>query len=131
VSITPRKAEVEAVIALLESDDFDTSRAMAVQIVKQIADDLSRRDTKGVALSFPGQPPGLALGPYYSTRDAQKALTGAREAGMDARICRLSGTGAIRPIAVLTSECGTCGHRVEMHPKVECYVHKCECKELT
>jgi len=131
MSISPRKAEVDAVVALLESDQFDTSAGMAREIVKQVADDLSQRDTKGVALSFPGQPPGLALGPYYSARDAQKALTDAREAGMEARVCRLSGTGAIRPIAVLTSECGTCGHRVEMHPKVECYVHKCPCGALT
>ena len=129
--ISPRKAEVDAVVALLESDQFDTSTGMARELIKQVAGDLSRRDTLGVALSFAGNPPGLALGPFYSKRDAEKCAQDAREAGMVARINRLSGTGAMRPIAVLTSECGTCGHRVEMHPKVECYVHKCECRELT
>jgi len=131
VAISPRRDEVNAVVALLTSDDYDTSEAMAKDVVKLVADLLSKRDTLGVALNFAGNPPGLAIGPFYSKRDAEKTATDAREAGMEARINRLSGTGAIRPVAVLTAAfCGTCNHRVEMHPNVECYVHKCDCKEL-
>ena len=119
-------------VALLESDQFDTSEAMAKDLIKLVADVLSKRDTLGVALGFAGNPPGLAVGPFYSKRDAEKCAQDAREAGMEARINRLSGTGAIRPVAVLTAAfCGTCNHRVEMHPNVVCYVRKCDCQELT
>ena len=131
MSISPRKQEVDAVVELLTSDVYDTSEAMGKDLIKLVAELLSKRDTLGVALGFAGNPPGLAIGPYFSKRDAEKAAQDAREAGMEARINRLSGTGAIRPIAVLTARfCTACDHRVEMHPNVECYVHKCECKEL-
>lgn len=132
MSISPRKVEVDAVVELLTSDTYDTSEAMARDLIKLVADVLSRRDTLGVALSFAGNPPGLAIGPFFSKRDAEKCAQDAREAGMEARVNRLSGTGAIRPAAVLTAAfCTACTHRVEMHPNVECYVNRCDCKELT
>lgn len=131
MSILPRKAEVDVVVAVLESDQFDTSAGMAREIVKLVADTLSKRDALGVSLSFAGNPPGLAIGPFYSKRDAEKCAQDAREAGMEARINRLSGTGAIRPVAVLTARfCITCDHRVEMHPNGVCYVNHCDCERL-
>lgn len=70
--ITPRKAEVAGVVALLESDQFDTPEQMAGQIIKLVADVLSQRTTHGVAVGMPGGKPALAIGPLYSVRDARR-----------------------------------------------------------
>ena len=55
--LTPRKAEIAGVVALLESDEFDTSTGMAAAIIKLVADALSQRTTFGVAVGMPGGKP--------------------------------------------------------------------------
>jgi hypothetical protein len=128
MGISPRKAEVDAVVALLESDQFDTSTGMARQIVKQVADELSKRTTFGVAVGFAGDNhPGLAIGAFYSVRDANKTAKDAREAGLQARVARLSGTGSIRAAQALRQAC-VCGHKTEMHVLGMCAVTKCACE---
>ena len=130
MSITPRKDEVAAVVALLESDQFDTSTSMASAIVKLVADILSLRTTRGVALGMPGsERPALALGPYYTLRDAKRAVTDAQEAGLQARMARLDGTGSIKAAQALKQVC-VCGHRTEMHVFVNCAVTGCACLEV-
>ena len=129
--ISPRKTEVDAVVALLESDQFDTSTGMARQIVKTVADELSKRTTFGVAVGFAGDNhPGLAIGAFYSIRDANKTVKDAREAGLQARVARLSGTGSIRAAQALRQAC-VCGHKTEMHVFVNCAVKGCACLEAT
>jgi hypothetical protein len=128
MSISPRKAEVDAVVTLLTSDDYDTSEAMAKDIIKQVAGDLSKRTTFGVAVGFAGDNhPGLAIGAFYSVRDANKTAKDAREAGMEARVARLSGTGSIRAAQALKQVC-VCGHKTEMHVMTTCAVAKCDCQ---
>ena len=130
MSLTPRKEEVAAVVALLESDQYDTSEGMARDIIKLVADILSLRTTRGVALGMPGQtPPALALGPYYTLRDAKKAVSDAQEAGLQARMARLDGTGSIKAAQVIKRVC-VCGHRTEMHVFVNCAVTGCACQEV-
>ena len=126
--ISPRKEEVAAVVALLESDEFDTSEGMARDIIKLVADILSLRTTRGVALGMPGQtPPAMAMGPYYTLRDAKKAVTDAQEAGLQARMARLDGTGSIKAAQVLKKACA-CGHRIEAHAWITCTIVNCDCK---
>jgi len=93
MGITPRKDEVEGVVSLLESDEFDDAGEMAKAIIKLVADVLSQRTTHGVAVGMPGGKPALAIGPCYSVRDARSIAKDAQEAGMEARIARLSGDG--------------------------------------
>ena len=68
-------------VALLESDQFDTSTGMASAIVKLVADVLSQRTTHGVAVGMPGGKPALAIGPCYSVRDARSIAKDAQEGG--------------------------------------------------
>jgi hypothetical protein len=131
VSISPRKSEVDAVGALLESDQFDTSAGMAREIVKQVAGELSKRTTFGVAVGFAGDNhPGLAIGAFYSIRDANKTAKDAREAGLQARVARLSGTGSIKAAQALRQAC-VCGHKTELHVFGTCAVAKCDCEGVT
>ena len=126
MSIQPRKAEVAGVVALLESDEFDTSTGMASAIIKLVADVLSQRTTHGVAVGMPGCKPALAIGPCYSVRDARSIAKDAQEAGMEARIARLSGTGSIKAAQALRAFC-VCGHRTEVHVWTTCTIAGCGC----
>ena len=128
MAISPRKAEVDAVVTLLESDQFDTSTGMARELIKLVADMLSERDTLGVRLTFPDHSsPGLAVGPFYDKRSAQACLKDAQEVGMDALLARLSGTGSIRAAQALKRAC-VCGHKTEMHCFGVCAVARCACE---
>src|SRR5450759_3032369 len=98
--LTPRKAEIEAVTAILTSDEYDSEQDMAKALIKTIAQILSERNTFGVAIGFADSLPGLVIGPLYSTADAQACITEAQEAGMEARMGRLCGTTSIRSPAV-------------------------------
>ena len=129
MAITPRKDEVAGVVALLESDQFDTSTGMAAAIIKLVADVLSQRTTHGVAVGMPGCKPALAVGPFYTVRDARKCVSDAQEAGMEARIARLSGTGSIKAAQVLRTVC-VCGHRVESHVFTTCTIAACGCQSV-
>ena len=130
MSISPRKEEVAAVVALLESDQFDTSQQMGAAIIRQVADDLSRRTTRGVAVGMPGCKPALAIGPFYDVRSAKNCAQEAQEAGLEARMARLSGTGSIRAAQTLRRVC-LCGHRTEMHVFAVCGVTNCKCEGVT
>ena len=128
--ITPRKEEVAGVVALLESNEFDTSTGMAKEIVKLVADMLSLRTTHGVAVGMPDCKPALAIGPCYSVRDARTIAKNAQEAGLWARIARLSGTGSIKAAQALRAVC-VCGHRTEAHVWTTCTIAGCGCAGVT
>ena len=127
--ITPRKSEVAGVVALLESDEFDTSTGMASAIIKLVADVLSQRTTHGVAVGMPGQKPALAIGPLYTIRDAQRVAKDAQQCGLEARIARLSGTGSIKAAQTLRAVC-VCGHRTESHVWTTCTIADCGCESV-
>ena len=129
MSVVPRKEEIAAVIALLESDSFDSSRDMAAQVIKTVADVLAVRTTRGVAVGMPGKPPALAIGPFYTLADAKRTVRDAQEAGLEARMARLGGTGSIEAAQVLRRACVQCSHPIEMHIFVTCAVAKCDCQE--
>ena len=121
--LTPRKTEIESVVAILNGGrdtdcaEYDTAEDMAKAIIKTVAQVLSERNTFGVAIGFDDNLPGLAIGPYFSTADAQACITDAREAGMKARIARLCGTSSIRPTEARVGGCSECGHHRVLHPK--------------
>ena len=115
--LSPRKTEIEPVVAILTSDEYDSETDMAKALIKTVAQVLSERNTFGVAIGFDDNHPGLAIGPFFSTADAQTCITEAQEAGMKARIARLCGTTSIKPPDALVGGCGECGHRKALHPK--------------
>ena len=101
---------------------------MAKDIIKAVAQVLSERDGYGLALGMDPDHPFLAMGKYYSMADAVKGATEAREAGLTARVARLSGIGSIKPAEVRNALC-ECGHSVDLHPKADrCRVVNPSCK---
>jgi hypothetical protein len=127
--LTPRKAEIDAVAEILNADnseEFDNAEDMARHVIKVVAQFLSERDSYGVHAYFArrwanegAEPYGLSIGPFYDRRDAVKASQDAREAGMEARIGRLSGSASIKPPETLQGVICECGHRKELHPKAD------------
>jgi hypothetical protein len=115
--LTPRKTEIESVTAMFTSDDYDTAEDMAKALIKTVAQLLSERNAFGVAIGFADSWPGLAIGPFYSTADAQACVSDALQAGMEARIARLCGTSSIKSPETRVGGCGECGHDKALHPK--------------
>ncbi|OKI45088.1 hypothetical protein [Micromonospora sp. CB01531] len=71
--ITPRKEEVAAVVAVLESDQYDSAQAMAKAVIKEVAELLDMRDWVALTHRFGdnGQL-GLNWGPFGSAIEAQR-----------------------------------------------------------
>jgi hypothetical protein len=130
--LTPRKAEVDAVVAILIGDSED-EYTMAKDIIKAVAQVLSERDTIGVRVGFWDGSAGLAIGPFYDKRDAEKCAKDARESGLYGITGRLSGTTSIKTAETLGGVFCECGHRKELHPKSDrCKVlPTCDCKGFT
>jgi hypothetical protein len=128
VTVIPRKHEIEAVAAILTSGDFDSEQEMAKAIIKLVADDLSKRVTTGVSVGFPGQRPGLAIGPFYDLKSARRCLTDAGEAGLVGHLARLSGSASIAAVEAAKRKCANCGHFTELHVFGTCAVTKCDCE---
>ena len=76
--ITPRSNEVDAVLGILESEDYEDPKAMARAIVKALAEQFAQRDSFGVVNISPGFIYGW--GPFWTQRDAEK-FGGALTAG--------------------------------------------------
>jgi hypothetical protein len=64
--LTPRKDEVAAVVAILESDEHEDSTSMAKQLLKVIAEVLSKRDGYGVGIGLRTDDMRVPHGPFYN-----------------------------------------------------------------
>jgi hypothetical protein len=114
--LNPRKNEYEAVIALMESEDYETADLLAKAIVIAVAEELSHRDTTGIAVRFPGEKgPYLAVGPFYHKADVENWRQEAQEAGLETRTARLSSPDCLRPPEAVRSGFCECGHQREQH----------------
>lgn len=144
--ISPRDSEVETVIDLMESGDYETPEALAKAIVVAVAGELAQRTTLGIAAGFPGEAPSMAVGPFYHAEDVKKWREEAQEAGLETRVRRLSSPGALLPAEALETVSCECGHQKEQHvirvknnkpgPPRECGVlpdgrTKCPCGSFT
>jgi hypothetical protein len=130
--IRPRGNEVEAVVRVLESDEFDSPEAMATALVKVVATELAKRDTLGVAAGFPGEGPVLAVGPFYDQKDVKKYVQSAQECGLETRVRRLGSPLPLDPAAPAKSPCGGCEHDKVFHGSWGCGVYpdkknRCPC----
>lgn len=115
--LSTRKNEVDAVINLLESDEFDSAEALAKAIIVTVAEELSHRDNmQGVAAKFPNEDGFvLAVGPFYHKADIDSWCEEAQEAGLETRVAPLSSPDCLKPAEAVKSGFCECGHKQEQH----------------
>jgi len=130
VPLTPRKDEIAAVAAVLESTDYDTVEAMARDVLKAVSVLLAQRSSFGVYAELDGEGPraGFSMGPYWTKGDAERALESAATAGCRGFVAALHSTDTVRPIVDHSPKVCQCGHRPEIHvSRHGCAVYRCPC----
>lgn len=135
--VTPRAAEVKAIVELLESSDFDSADDLAKAILKRTADLFAERDWYAwVWRENPGSFLQLAWGPYSSENEAKKASA---RVGLRGQFMTLP----LYSTAALTNRlasdhppsqlCKGCNHQhvSHQHPKIQpkCAVRGCKCRK--
>lgn len=116
MALSPRRDEVQSIVALLESEDFESADELAKAILKEVAALLSKRDAYGVAIGLPSDGPQLCHGPYYSILDAKRIVREVEARGLVAFIAPLLGAGnALREEEESHGKRCTCGHPKELH----------------
>lgn len=70
MKLTPRKHEIDAVIALLESDSYASADALAKDIIKTVADELDMRDWYALTHRWRDGQRGINWGPFASPIEA-------------------------------------------------------------
>ena len=127
--ITPRKDEIAAVAAVLESSDYATVEAMARDLIKAVSVLLAQRSSFGVYAELDGPVrAGFSMGPYWTKGDAERALESAATAGCRGFVAALHSTDAVRPIVDHAPTVCACGHKPEMHvSRHGCAVYRCKC----
>lgn len=116
MSISPRKNEVEAVTAILESDEFEDSVAMSKAIVKAVAAELQSRDGYGVAIGLRSDDLRIPHGMFYTIMDAKRTVKEAEARGLVAFVAPLLGAAnALTEESDPTAKRCVCGHPKELH----------------
>ena len=114
--LTPRKEEVAAVVAILESDEHEDSTSMAKQLLKVIAEVLSKRDGYGVGIGLRTDDMRVPHGPFYNILDAKRTVKEAEARGLVAFVAPLLGAGnALSEEGEAMNKRCVCGHPVELH----------------
>lgn len=70
MKLTPRKPEIDAVIALLEADGYPSADALAKDIIKTVADELDMRDWYALTHRWRDGQRGINWGPFASPIEA-------------------------------------------------------------
>jgi hypothetical protein len=73
VKLTPRKPEIDAVVALLEADGYPSAEALAKDIIKTVADELDMRDWYALTHRWGDGQRGINWGPFASAIEALRA----------------------------------------------------------
>ena len=116
MAITPRKTEVDAVVAILESGEYDSSEEMGRAIVKVVAAVLQSRDGYGVAIGLKTDDLRLPHGPYFTILEAKRVVKEAEARGLVAFIAPLLGAAnALTEEAEATHKRCVCKHPQVLH----------------
>lgn len=109
--ITSRKEERQAIVALLESDSFESADRLADALLKQVFQLLQQRSLYGLRWGMGGGV--VPVGPFATERDAERFY---RERGSDApsAVCKLFGPDLFREPDLQNRSC-TCGHVKALH----------------
>ena len=108
----PRKPEIDAAVAVLESEDFETPADMARAIVKAVAGELARREHYAIV----PQGAGFAYGTYWTTTEAERAWKREVGASFDgpAALLRVFPWSPPEAADTTLATC-VCGHQPENH----------------
>lgn len=139
--VTPRAAEVKAVVGLLESDQFDSADALAKAVIKQVGELFAERDWYAWVYRESPDAYYLPWGPFSSDSEAKKfagkyvdMLAG------EHMILKLYSTAALADGVTNGRKqpsmfCAGCNHSLisHQHPKIQprCAVRSCKCKRST
>lgn len=135
--LTPRGNEVKAVVAIMESDEYDSAEAMAKAVIKRIAELFAEREWAAWVYRENPEAFYLPYGPFSSATEAK------RFAGRYVEMLR--GQHMILPLystSALTERmatykvpsqfCDSCNHSLvsHEHPKIQpkCAVRGCACR---
>ena len=142
MTLLPRKNEVDLVLSILESDDYDDASAMSKAIVKALGAELAKRETFAVSRGLASDDFRSAHGPFYSQGQAIKVAQANRDIGLHASVVKVNPASEAVPSEpeAIGKRC-KCGHPKELHgsaitPRAHttlgCCVYKqrvkCECK---
>lgn len=132
---------MKAVVALLESDEFDSAEKMAKALIKSVADMLDMRDWYALTHRTEDEALGINWGPYGSESDAfavaaKVGLTGKWSA------VRLASPGVLlanvdgKPGAKGYCQHPGCGHATFIHltdgsARGKCPLPTCDCPKFT
>lgn len=135
--LTPRGDEVKAIVALLESDGFDSAEALAKAVIKELAERLSDRNWYAWVYRETGDASYLSYGPFTSESEAMKfagKYVGMLK-GQHMILPLYSTNGLVNQLAeykVKSLFCLECDHSLvsHEHPKKngKCAVRGCKCK---
>lgn len=142
MALTPRKNEIDAVLAILESEDYDDAASMAKELIKAVYAELGKRDGYGVAIGLRTDDLRIPHGPFATILDAKRVAKEAEARGLVAFVAPLLGAAnALAEEAEATHRKCKCGHPSVLHghamkPKamstLGCGVYrnkvKCDCK---
>lgn len=134
---TPRKAEVEAVVSILESDEFDSPEHMAKAVLRAAAEQLQQRDWTALAHFWGSEPSGLNFGPFGSPSEAE-AFAAKLAAGGEGRVVKLTSPAGVTDL--IDGKKGAdfcadeqCSHAAFMHlmdgtSRGKCALDGCRCR---
>ncbi|AOQ27033.1 hypothetical protein SEA_GODPOWER_58 [Streptomyces phage Godpower] len=136
--ITPRAQEVNAVLEIMESDEFEDGKSMAKALIKEVAQILAQRDSFALAHTWQDGTAGLNFGPFGTEGDATKFGERLGGVGGTAHVVKLSS-----PEVLIANQDGKkgwtpfclvegCGHAPFAHSMAgtsrgACMVDGCEC----
>ncbi|MFG3223292.1 hypothetical protein ACGF07_00735 [Kitasatospora sp. NPDC048194] len=138
--LTPRKEEVSAVKALLESEDFDNADQMAKAVIKEVGEVLQMRDWYALAHTWKDGTRGLNWAPFGNEAEA-KSFADKIAIGGTARLVKLYSPGVM--LANIDGKKGwkgycqdsECGHAPFTHSTVSaargaCHIPTCPCGQF-
>ncbi|WKU46773.1 hypothetical protein Q3V23_23430 [Streptomyces sp. VNUA116] len=92
--LTPRREEIDAVKALLESPDFDSADQMAKAVIKEVASILQMRDWVALVHTWSDGSRGLNWGPFGNEAEA-KSFASKMAFGGTGRLVKLHSPGVM------------------------------------
>lgn len=72
MKLTPRREEIAAVAAVLDSDEYETVQEMARAAIKALAVELGKRDWYVMPWSLPGEGGGINYGPFATAAELRR-----------------------------------------------------------
>lgn len=76
MNITPRTSEVDAVVELLESSEYDDAKSLAKDIIKRVWSELEKRDFYAALYRYGSGEPTISYGPFSGEGEATRFLKG-------------------------------------------------------